>query len=70
MVDATEFEVSQLRYESLVIQPLECAVETYALGLLALDDCQGDGFDIRTVLENSWECGTSELGCAAESNDL
>lgn len=69
MVDATEFEVPQLRHEGLVVQPVECAIETYALGLLALDDCQGNGFDIRAVLKDRRERGTRELRRAVESND-
>jgi hypothetical protein len=70
VVDTTEFEVPQLRNEGLVVQPFKCAVETYALRLLALDDRQGDGFDVCAVLEDRWECGTRKLRCAVESNDL
>jgi len=70
MVDATELEVPQLRDKSLICQPVECAVETNALGFLALDDSQGNGFDVCAVLEDSRECGTRELRCAVKSDDL
>jgi hypothetical protein len=70
MVDTPEFKVPQLRHECFVVQPVKCAIEAYALGLLALDDCQSDRFDIRAVLEDRRERGACELRRAVESNDL